>query len=138
LTKCPAPAALSVSRESREVALKVYTLRFEVLAIRAYTVYINPLLDTIYGNFKWDGEFVRMLTRDMRAVDEEEIRIKNLALPLSYVLKRSMPFSGRDPLSLDTLLFFTLVIEESLEPYWQNWDEDCALVAPATEHELKR
>jgi hypothetical protein len=52
VTQTTAPAVLSVCHESREMALKVYTLRFEVLASGSSIIYINPLLDTIYGNFK--------------------------------------------------------------------------------------
>jgi hypothetical protein len=131
-TKCPAPALLSVCHESREMALKVYTLRFEVLAYGFYTIYINPLLDTIYMNFKWDPEFRDILLSDMKAFDEEEIGIKNLALPL---------WNGSgdlDRLPLNSLSSLTLVIEDSVEPYWQDWDEDTVLVAPITEQEVTR
>ncbi|KAE9377963.1 hypothetical protein N431DRAFT_435126 [Stipitochalara longipes BDJ] len=131
-TKCPIPAALSVCHESREMALKVYTLRFEVLACGSYTIYINPLLDMIYMNFKWDPEFRDMLLSDMKAFDEEEIGIKNLALPLCNGLV------GWSRLPLDSLDSLTLVIEDSFEPYWQDWDEDTALVAPTTEREVRR
>jgi hypothetical protein len=131
-TKCPAPAALSVCHESREEALKVYTLRFEVLASGAYTVYLNPLLDTIYGNFKWQSEFMDILMSDVKAFDGEEIGVRNLALPLHF------GSIGWDRLSLDTLSSVTLVIEDSVEPYWQGWDGDTVLVAPATDLEVRR
>jgi 2EXR family len=130
VTKCPAPAPLSVCHESREEALKVFRLRFEVLASEDYTIYINPLLDTVYGNFKWHQEFVFMLLRDMRAFDEEEIGIRKLALPLKYG-------STMDPLLLNTVNTLTLVIEDSIEPYWQDWDRNSVLVAPFTDQELR-
>jgi hypothetical protein len=46
----PIAVALSVFHESWEEALKVCTLRFEVLASGVYTIYLNPMLDTVYGN----------------------------------------------------------------------------------------
>lgn len=114
------------------MALKVYTLRFEVLASGKFAIYINPVLDTIYGNFKWDPEFRDMLLSDMKAFDEEEIGIRNLAIPLRY---GSIEW---DRLPLDSLSSLTLVIEDSLEPYWEDWDEDTVLVAPVTDHEVRR
>ena len=131
-TKCPAPASLGACHESREVALKVYTLRFEVLACRFYTIYINPLLDKIYMNFKWDPEFRDMLLGDMKAFDGEEIGIRHLALPLCNGLV------GWDRLHLDSLSSLTLVIEDSLEPYWQDWGEDAVLISPTTNTEVRK
>lgn len=113
----------------------MYMLRFEVLAREDYTIYINPLLDTIYGNFKWDQEFTLMLLKDMIAFDEEETGSRKLALPLRYAF--TMHFSVLDPLLLDMVSSLTLVMEDSIEPYWQDWDEDNALVAPVTEQELR-
>jgi hypothetical protein len=132
VTQTPAPAVLSVCHESREIALKVYTLRFQVLASGSSTIYINPLLDTIYGNFKWDTETMGILIDDMKAFDAEEIGIRNLALPLHS------GSIGWTRLPLDTLSSVTLVAEDSLEPYLQDWDEDAVLVAPATELEVRR
>jgi hypothetical protein len=90
------------------------------------------LLDTIYGNFKWQSEIMDILIRDVKAFDEEEIGIRNFAVPLHFA---SIEW-GR--LSLDTLSSVTLVIEDSVEPYWQDWDGDTVLVAPATDLELRR
>jgi hypothetical protein len=130
VAKCAAPAPLSVCHESREEALKVFTLRLEVLASEDYTIYNNPLLDTVYGSFEWHQEFVFMLLRDIRAFEEEEIGIGKLALPLRYG-------STMNPLLLNTVNKLTLVMEDSIEPYWQDWDRDTVLVAPFTDQELR-
>jgi hypothetical protein len=53
-----------------------------MLASGSSTIYTNPLLDTIYGNFKWDTETMGILIDDMKAFDAEEIGIRNLALLL--------------------------------------------------------
>jgi 2EXR family len=132
ITQTPAPAVLSVCHESREMALKIYTLRFEVLASGSYTIYINPLVDTIYGNFKWVTEFLGILINDMKAFDEEDIGIRNLALPLHY---GSITWTQ---LPMDMLGSVTLIIEGSLEPYWQDWNADTVLIAPVTELEVRR
>jgi 2EXR family protein len=128
-TKCPPPVALCVCHESRKEALKVYTLRFEVLASGAYTIYLNPVLDTVYGNFKWQSEFMAILMHEMKAFDEEEIGIRNLALPLRY------GWIGWN--SSRTLSSLTLIIENSFEPYWEDWDEDTVLVVPTTDSEVR-
>jgi 2EXR family len=128
-TKCPPLVALCVCHESRKEALKVYTLRFEVLASGAYTIYLTPVLDTVYGNFKWQSEFMAILMHEMKAFDEEEIGIRNLALPLCY------GWTGWN--SSRTLSSLTLIIENSFEPYWEDWDEDTVLVAPTTDSEVR-
>lgn len=91
----------------------MYMLRFEILACEDYTIYINPLLDTINGYFKWGQEFTLMLLKNMIAF--EEIGSRNLALPLKYAFM--MHFSVLDPLLLDMVSVLTLVMDDSTKPY---------------------
>jgi hypothetical protein len=53
-----------------------------------------------------------ILMHDMKAFDEEEIGIRNLALPLRY------GWTAWN--SSKTLSSLTLVIEHSFEPYWED------------------
>ncbi len=65
----------------------------------------------------------------IKAFDEEEIGIRHLVLPLRH------GWTGWN--SSNTLSSLTLVIENSFEPYWEDWDEDTVLVAPTTDLEVR-
>jgi hypothetical protein len=135
VTKCPPLSALSVCRESRSEALKVFTLRFELLASGPEVIYINPLLDTIYANFKWSN-FLPMLLDDIRVFDEEGRGVRLLALSMSFFWG-NYPALLHGDLPMDRLDGLTLVIEGVQESYWEEWDRDCALAPPVTEEELR-
>jgi hypothetical protein len=123
VTKTPPPAALSICREARKEALKVYTLRIRLLASGGEVIYINPELDVVYANFKWEV-LLQLFQDDVKAFDDEGSGVRSLALT-SYMFFYGN-FKGY---KLDRLIYVDE--EEDQEPFWADWDGDCTLVTPS-------
>jgi hypothetical protein len=138
VTKAPPPAALSVCRESRSEALKVYTLRIQLLANKlagpgwCEVIYLNPEIDVVYANFKWE-KLLKVFLNDVRVFDDARRGVWWLALSAKFFWMHEWSLTDGQ-LTGQELGGLILVDEgEILEPYWTEWDGDCVFVAPDSE-----
>lgn len=128
VTKTRPPAALSVCRETRAEALRVYSVRFELLAAGGEVIYINPDIDILYANFKFQ-DLMQLFLRDLRMFTGNGPDDELLALAFNEQLLHFWNDQVKDPTRKQIRYkSLTLIYEPGImEPYWTEWDGDCVL-----------
>lgn len=136
VTKTPPPPALSVCRELRVEAKKIWSFRFQLHpGGGGEIIHINPILDTIYTHVGRWPELIPSLLRDLQSFSTPQCRILHFACNI-----HSFPYiPGIAPMlaNLDTLL---CVVDPQRGTY--NWfdewkDSNCIFVAAQTNKECK-
>jgi len=117
-----------VCRESREVALKIYTLAFDLAGTyyhSSHTVYLNPELDTVYCN-TYSSLLVHYLLSDLQSCDDGGNGARLLALNencLAEALVCRPPDGLRGSKYMEKLGCVTLITEQDDVPQEgrKNW-----------------
>lgn len=136
LTKCPPQPGISVCRESRQEALKFWTVRFPLRAGSDWVIYMNLHQDIVFLPDLYNAHLE--LVGDIYAYDTTDCGVRLLAMDLHNVLNmdRWNELKTKLPLMAPALEWLYLVIDDTLGGiHGRKWEPDCTFVAPRTDHE---
>jgi hypothetical protein len=135
-TKSPPPPALLVCQESREEALKVYNIAFELQPFGSQIIYINAEFDIVFPFIdKWT-EMLEILLEDIRAFDPSGRGARRLALEIALFAAHYSPSFGnptKQRITAAHRLDEVIVIVGASPEVWAG---DYVLVTPSTDAEL--